>query len=441
MSSSSTSKILEKLSLQAPDFKKLKKKSSKSDARDSYQVDLGRIIHSAGFRRLQAKTQVMGTGEGDFHRTRLTHSLEVGQIARGIVWRLKADQGSDENINIWLPSSELIEAISYAHDIGHPPFGHSGEKALQEKMEKCGGFEGNAQNIRLLTRLEKSYWNEKKTCSEGIKPSRRLILGILKYPISYENCINSKSKMKFFYNEDLPLIEDAIKIFTENDRRNFISKNGNNLHKTFDCSILELADDIAYGVHDLEDGIGRGLLRREHLEKRILSKFKELSIESIRGDKPKKVVDYLFSKNSHERKRAISKFVSFFINNTIIEKNDNFESPFFHLQAKLKSTDSFLLKFLKEITYEEIISRREIKVLEQKWKKIIQDLFETLFSNPYNLIGKKSLYDLGVNQQTSDEQSLQRAVCDFIAGMTNPYAEKFHRRLFEPGYGSSTDEL
>ena len=99
-SSSVSKKILEKLEFQAPDFKKNRKKSIKSDARDPYQIDLGRIIHSSGFRRLQAKTQVMGTGEGDFHRTRLTHSLEVGQIARGIVWRLKSDFGSDEKINI-----------------------------------------------------------------------------------------------------------------------------------------------------------------------------------------------------------------------------------------------------------------------------------------------------------------------------------------------------
>src|SRR5690606_29055769 len=109
--------------------------------------------------------------EGDFHRTRLTHSLEVGQIGRGIVWSLgkKSDLHED-----FLPSSELIEAICYAHDLGHPPFGHGGERALHSQMMEYGGFEGNAQTIRVLTHLEKYYRGQ------GIRPTRRLLLGVLK---------------------------------------------------------------------------------------------------------------------------------------------------------------------------------------------------------------------------------------------------------------------
>jgi len=118
------------------------KEAFASDVREPYQPDLGRIIHSASFRRLQTKTQVMGTGEGDFHRTRLTHSLEVGQIGRGIVWNLSARESAD--YRDFLPTSELIEAICYAHDLGHPPFGHGGERALHSQMKQYGGFEGNA---------------------------------------------------------------------------------------------------------------------------------------------------------------------------------------------------------------------------------------------------------------------------------------------------------
>src|SRR5690349_19504942 len=131
------------------------KEAFDADTRTPYQRDLGRIVHSASFRRLQTKTQVMGTGEGDFHRTRLTHSLEVGQIGRGIVWNLQAN--AEEAHKRFLPSSELIEAICYAHDLGHPPFGHGGERALHQQMRFYGGFEGNAQTIRILTRLEKYY--------------------------------------------------------------------------------------------------------------------------------------------------------------------------------------------------------------------------------------------------------------------------------------------
>src|SRR6516162_7086626 len=115
------------------------KEAFSADTRTPYQRDLGRIVHSAAFRRLQTKTQVMGTGEGDFHRTRLTHSLEVGQIGRGIVWALASKQESFSDV---LPSSELIEAICYAHDLGHPPYGHAGERALQLQMREYGGFEG-----------------------------------------------------------------------------------------------------------------------------------------------------------------------------------------------------------------------------------------------------------------------------------------------------------
>ena len=134
------------------------KEAFAADTREPYQRDLGRIIHSASFRRLQTKTQVMGTGEGDFHRTRLTHSLEVGQIGRGIVWNLAARK--DAPYRDVLPSSELIEAICYAHDLGHPPYGHSGERALHSQMKEYSGFEGNAQTIRILTRLEKYYRGE-----------------------------------------------------------------------------------------------------------------------------------------------------------------------------------------------------------------------------------------------------------------------------------------
>src|SRR5690349_12695835 len=153
------------------------KEAFDADTRTPYQRDLGRIIHSASFRRLQTKTQVMGTGEGDFHRTRLTHSLEVGQIGRGIVWNLAARK--DAPYRDVLPSSELIEAICYAHDLGHPPYGHGGERALHSQMEEYGGFEGNAQTIRILTQLEKYYRRE------GIRGTRRLILGVLKYPVAY----------------------------------------------------------------------------------------------------------------------------------------------------------------------------------------------------------------------------------------------------------------
>jgi dGTPase len=439
---------LEELEFSAPSFTKPDPTGSSNDVRNPYQVDLGRIIHSSGFRRLQAKTQVMGTGEGDFHRTRLTHSLEVGQIARGIFWRLAADNSSNKEIEKWLRSSELIEAISFAHDIGHPPFGHAGEKALHKEMETYGGFEGNAQNIRLLTCLEKSFWDDQKNLSLGIKPSRRLIIGILKYPISYSTHqkrkeAKKKVKNKFFYDDDLTLITDALQIFSDTDREKFLQDKEGDItnYKSIDCSIMELADDIAYGVHDLEDGIGRGIIKREDIETQIKDKMTSLGITSIRTIEPIKLVDLLFSNKSYERKTAIAKLVSYFINDSKIQKRDKFDSNFFDLYADITPEKKDFLNYLKKITRDNVINRPQTKILEKKGQKIICDLFRALNHDPHELIGEKTLAGLGVTSEEKDKKKLARAVCDFIAGMTDPYAEKYHRRLFEPGYGSSTDEL
>ena len=127
-------------------------KSREDDERDDYKRDLSRIVHSAGFRRLQAKTQVMGIGECDFHRTRLTHSIEVAQVGEGILDYLKTIKHVRPETEEWLPTRDVVLAACYAHDLGHPPFGHGGEQALYSRMKNDGGFEGNAQTLRILVR-------------------------------------------------------------------------------------------------------------------------------------------------------------------------------------------------------------------------------------------------------------------------------------------------
>lgn len=426
------------------------------DSRVPYQRDLGRIIHSASFRRLQAKTQVMGTGEGDFHRTRLTHSLEVGHISRGIVWHL-ASNGTEEHR--WLlPSSELIEAISYAHDLGHPPFGHGGERALFVKMKDFGGFEGNAQNIRILTRLEKYY------LGEGVRPTRRLLLGILKYPAAYRSynlTTYTEKPPKCYYDTDDTLINDLFSVFSPADIELFCKKNDKDkpYHKTLDCSIMELADDIAYGVHDLEDGVARGILRREVIGDDLKKGFKDANIQILDRIDIDDWVNKLFSKDSCQRKYAISILVGLFINSVEFKLYGYFEHPLLDTQAVIPQNLRGLLDCLSgDIAFKSIVETREVQTLEMKGQKIISDLFDALSQNPLSLIGMPALS--ASDQRATDvlenlrktkrhwqaasegEQHLvARAICDFIAGMTNPYAEKYHRRLFEPGFGSSTDEL
>lgn len=434
------------------------KEAFAADTREPYQRDLGRIIHSASFRRLQTKTQVMGTGEGDFHRTRLTHSLEVGQIGRGIVWNLAARE--EAPYRAVLPSSELIEAICFAHDLGHPPFGHGGERALHSEMKAYGGFEGNAQTIRILTRLEKYYRGE------GIRGTRRLILGVLKYPVAYgeygADALKPKPP-KCFYDEDKPLVEQALSIFSTNDQQEFrrLGLNGKPLYKDFDCSIMELADDIAYGVHDLEDGIGRHILKRDEVGGSILDGFKSAGVDHIRDVSVADLVGKLFSSDTCERKHAISLLVGYFIMSIEVRRQGIFESPLLDLNAYVSGATRALLDHLsKGITYKKIVRRREVQTLEYKGERIIRDLFQAFAERPLSLVGAATLdpFGNGAGQvlreldETKGEGAwleieepkrrlVARAICDFIAGMTNPYAEKYHRRLFEPGFGSSTDEL
>jgi dGTPase len=158
------------------------------DARDDGDIDYARVIHSASFRRLQGKTQILNLGDSDFYRTRLTHSLEVAQIAGGIAKQL-AKSFSDHPATTVLPDRSMIQAIGCTHDLGHPPFGHGGEVALNYCMrdvdsQKRGGFEGNGQTLRILSRLE----NFSK--SAGANLSRRSLLGVLKYPVAYSSARN-----------------------------------------------------------------------------------------------------------------------------------------------------------------------------------------------------------------------------------------------------------
>lgn len=235
--------------------------SRPNDVRGAYVRDRARIIHSATFRRLQAKTQVLGIGEGDFHRTRLTHSLEVAQVARGITYFLtkkltpEADKGFME-INQWLPGANLIEAISLAHDLGHPPFGHGGEVALNYVMRNDGGFEGNGQTLRILTKLEAHTENL------GLNLTRRTLLGILKYPVSYDAVVRKESPVddkqhivakswkppKCYMGCENSIVDWIFQPFNETDKKTITTlkdqpsktSHGKSKYHALDTSIIEL---------------------------------------------------------------------------------------------------------------------------------------------------------------------------------------------------------
>lgn len=414
----------------------MKEELREDDERTGYLRDKSRVIHSSAFRRLQAKTQVMGVGEGDFHRTRLTHSIETAQIGEGILRVLKrtCENGS---ANCWLPDPDLLAAACLSHDLGHPPFGHGGEVALHRRMRDFGGFEANAQTLRILTRLEK-YTN-----SKGINPTRRFILAVLKYPAPYSSYDGDRFKNKppkCYFDSENDLVEWALSDgFTAGEVTQFRTEKDDKckpIHRTLDCSIMEYADDIAYAVHDLEDIVARGMVKKEELLCEVADIFSPFGGTIGAGDKAisKDELESLYSA-SHVRKAFIGKLVHLFITASRLEERDGFVHPLLRFRVDCAEPVRALLVGLQDLTFDLVIRRAPIRQLERRGQQIINSLFEALVSSPSELIPRDTW--------ESYEPCIpdERKVCDYIAGMTDPFAEKIYGRLFIPGQGSSLDEL
>lgn len=407
------------------------------DERDPYLRDKSRILHSAAFRRLQAKTQVMGVGEGDYHRTRLTHSVEVAQIGEGIVTKLRSQYAEGTEIRRWLPSNDLIAAACYAHDLGHPPFGHGGERALHRKMHLHGGFEGNGQTLRILTRLEKYREHQ------GMNPTRRSLLAVLKYPAPYsafDRKNYERKPPKCYFDEESQIVDWILSApFQNADTVKFKRERQNDKpsHRSFDCSIMECADDIAYGVHDLDDVIARRMVKADDIVGRLELVFKSYGPKIGDGDKAVSLEDFRskLGGRSSERKSLIGKLVNLFITSARVMHVTGFQHPLFRLKAHFDEPVAALLETLKDATYDLVTQRAEIQQLEFRGQKIVEDLYDALVTDPQRLIPRSAWESL-------DEcDSVERRVCDYIAGMTDPYAERIYKRLFIPGVGSSRDEL
>jgi len=404
------------------------------DVRYPYERDRARIIHSAGFRRLQGKTQVMGVGEGDFHRTRLTHTIEVAQVGTGVLDQFERTLVIPAPLQDWKPSRALTEAACFAHDLGHPPFGHGGERALFYEMRHCGGFEGNAQTLRLLTRLEK--YTER---GRGINPTRRLVLAVMKYPVRYSKFDHAGrvKPPKCYYDDESDIVQWALQCFDTDDRNRIdeIGSDDKAKHRTFDSSLMEFADDVAYGVHDLEDIINRKLASRDQWETDLTKAFDAIGghLDTDDGKLTASLVtDGLFA-DSWTRKRLVGRLVNLFMAAAKIKEFGDFSHPLLRFRVGLEGAHAVLLDKFKNTAFHLAIDKPTVQQLEQRGKRLIIEMFQALREDPKHLIPSWI--------EGEPTTSTSRRICDYVAGMTDSYAEKVYSRLFIPGIGSSSDYL
>lgn len=428
--------------------------SIRRDNRSSAQRDYARVIHSSAFRRLQAKTQVLGLGDSDFYRTRLTHSLEVCQIGEGITRSLHRRYHSRKEFREILPRSEQIRAICLAHDLGHPPFGHGGEQVLNKIMKDDGGFEGNGQSLRIMTHLP-SYHNR-----YGMNLSRRTLLGVIKYPATYSEICNAdaypngdKSKFpasefrppKCYYDEEKCVVDwitqdleddwEIVKtVFNEEPK-----KHGETKYMSLDARILEIADDIAYGVHDLEDAISLKFIRRPILAGGKVGNALRQCL-GYNSSEYGKFLNLLFSNHSFKQKEAIGYLVGLCVRSVKLKKIESLDliHPIFYVQAKLNRECTELLDILNKVVRENVINTARVQQLEYRGKMIVEKLFDAFDADPSNLLPEDQRKRYYKRKCSSYRK---RVICDYVSGMTDDYAIRRYQQMFIPDLGSVFDHL
>jgi len=354
-------------------------KESTSKYRTPFQRDRDRIVHSASFRRLKHKTQVFVNTEGDHYRTRITHSIEVAQIARSISRYL--------NLN-----EDLAETLSLAHDLGHTPFGHAGEDALKECMENYGGFDHNLQTLRIIMFLENKYLK-----FNGLNLSIETLDGLLKHngPIV-----------------DFDLLESLIGIKKFKNMINFTT------YPSLEAQISAISDDIAYNNHDIQDGINANLFKLEELVE--INFFKDIykKYKNKINKKNYKIATYQIIRDS------IDIMIKDLINNTKNNLKYNKIKTFKDIKKTnflivdfsdtIKKSENEIRYFLKSKMY----NNKSVLKKNNNGKLIINRLFNKIQKNPKKFISKEQL-----------SANKYRAISDFISGMTDRYAINLNKNI------------
>jgi dGTPase len=402
------------------------------DKRGAYEHDRARIIHSVAFRRLQGKTQIFAPGWADFVRTRVTHSIEVAQIGRGLALRFA------------VPES-LVEGVCLGHDLGHPPFGHTGEQALNACMEHHGGFEGNAQTFRIVTRLE-----EKSTEYRGLDLTRATLLGLIKYP--YTRAVGAS---KYIYDDDVASMADWL---YRDSGHGLLDAPDDDPPRTIVCDLMDWADDVAYSVHDLEDGLTAGILRPELWTEEEFVDTVLASATSPRikwaDDPPGRDEVAAVLKDAMDRFRQVAPvihtdvirevtryYINRFANAGEIQQRGEGMS-LFDYRLEIPREIRIENQVLKAITFEYVIRDERTTTFIHKGKVIVTDLWEELFGNAQDpdRIERNTLLPRAMRRDLAnafgDQSRLARIVCDYIASMTEGQAISLYGRLFETTGGS-----
>jgi len=345
------------------------------DYRTAFQRDRDRIVHTSAFRRLEYKTQVFVNHEGDYYRTRLTHTLEVAQIGRTIARSL----GINEN---------LTEAICLAHDLGHTPFGHSGQDVMAELMKNHGGFEHNKQSFRIVTVLESPYPQ-----FTGLNLTYEVLEGITKHASEY----------------DMP------------DGSVFI-KNG---YPSIEAQIANFADEIAYNNHDIDDGLQSGLITLEDLQsvqiwrenhQNIIKNFTKLNVKQQRRMMVKAILETLVTDLIKNTQIQIEKLNIKTIAD-VRERGKNLVA--FSPEIKAKNIE------LKKFLFEKLYRHYRVERMAEKAKRVLTELFHTYVNNP-------KILPPDFKNDYSENEAITRVVCDYIAGMTDRFALDEYTKLFDP---------
>lgn len=411
------------------DFERLKKSERGNDYRSPFQIDRDRIIHSSEFRRLQGKTQVFLPGEYDFYRTRLTHSIEVAQIGRSICNYLCATE-TDLLTEDYFIDSDLVEAICLAHDLGHPPFGHAGERTLNRLMKKYGGFEGNGQTLRLIT--EKFYRREDQ--HRGLNPSRAFLDGILKYKATFSDFKNPDNH--FVYDEDKKYLDF---VFGKKKYRSVLkSAEKLNEFKSIECQIMDWADDTAYAINDLVDSISGGFITIAKLSQwqneKELTEFQNSIVEEINGWIKRGNFKAMFGAQ-----------IGSFIRSTSLKKKKTFMDGLTNrYKYDLVIPNEILerAKIYKKISVDLVFRSSALHQIEFKGNSMIENVFNLFEKNYVTTLGNTKLLpdfnDKIIRKEKSKKQRA-RMICDYIAGSTDSYATRMYRRLFDIEYSALTD--